>query len=67
MEFLLRLHPSRLDPNGGFATQTFSLTAGYWENLPDEGVDEALARYVGRGDMVPFLNRPALDMLARAE
>lgn len=66
MEFLLRLHPSRLDPNGGFATQTFSLTAGYWENLPDEGVDEALARYVGRGDMVPFLNRPALDMLARA-
>lgn len=66
MEFLLRLHPSRLDPNGGFATQTFSLTAGYWESLPDEGIDDALVRYVGRGDMVPFLNRPHLDMLARA-
>ena len=66
MEFLLRLHPSRIDPNGGFATQTFSITAGYLEHLADEGTDEALARYVGRGDMVPFLNRPHLDMLARA-
>lgn len=66
MECLLRLHPSRLDSNGGFATQTFSLNAGYWENLADEGVDEALSRYVGRADMVPFLNRPQLDMPARA-
>lgn len=66
MEFLLRLHPSRLDPNGNFATQTFSLTAGYWETLPDTGADESLARYVGRGDMVPILNRPHLDMLTRA-
>lgn len=66
IELLLRLHPSRLDPNGGFAAQTLSLTAGFWQSVPEEDPDGALARYVGRGDMRPFLNRPHLDMLARA-
>lgn len=66
VELLLRLHPSRLDPNGDFAVQTLSLTAGFWQFAPEEGTDDALARYLGRGDMRPFLNRPHLDMLMRA-
>lgn len=66
LELLLRVHPSRLDPNGRCAAQTLSLTAGLWQCLPEEESDEALARFVGRGDMTPFLNRPHLDMIARS-
>ena len=66
IEFLLRLHSSRLDPKAGFATQTLSLRGDFWQSLPDEGVDEALEKFVRRGDMVPLQNRPHLDMLARA-
>ena len=42
VELLLRLHPSRLDPNGDFAVQTLSLTAGFWQFAPEEGTDDAL-------------------------
>ena len=65
-DFLLRLHPSRLDPNDAFAVQTLSLTGGFLLNGAEGDTDAHLARHVGRGDAVPFLGRPHLDMLMRA-
>ncbi|WP_201859377.1 ThiF family adenylyltransferase [Microvirga soli] len=65
IDFLLRLHPGRIDPNGDFAAQTMSLTAGLYLQAAERGPDEALLRHVGRGDMSPPLGRPYLDMLRR--
>jgi len=66
MELLMRLHPCRIDPNGDYARHTTSLTGGFWLNFPEGPVDEALARYAGRGDMTPLLDMPMLDLKDRA-
>lgn len=66
MELLSRLHPYRLDPNGGFAAQTISLTIGSWQRRQDGEPDAVLARHAGRGDMTPPLDRPYLDAPAVA-
>src|SRR3546814_1040232 len=63
MDILARLHPYRLDPNGEFAVQTLSLTAGMWRRLEVGEPDADLARYLGRGAMTPMLDQPFLDML----
>lgn len=59
-DFLARLHPFRLDPNGEFAVQTLSLTQGEFIRLPDEGVCPMFAGKVGRGDVRPLLDTPEL-------
>jgi hypothetical protein len=58
LDLLARLHPYRIDGNKGFAAQTISLTGGFWRQINEGPIDEALARFVGRGDMTPFLNTP---------
>lgn len=62
MDLLARLHPYRLDPNGEYAGQTISLSIGSWLKREEGEPDRALARYVGRGDMIPPLDRPYLDV-----
>jgi hypothetical protein len=60
-EFLARLHPYRLDPNGDFATVFVSLTQGSMHRESDDGECSALAPHVGRGDVEPLLDRPELS------
>ena len=62
MDLLARLHPYRLDPNTEFAGQTISLSIGSWLRREDGEPDLGLACYVGRGDMIPPLDRPYLDV-----
>ena len=62
MELLMRLHRCRIDPNALYARHSMSLTGGFWVNFPEGPVDEALARHVGRGDLVPLLDMPMLDL-----
>jgi len=62
-EFLARIHPFRADPNADCARTSFDLTNGL---LIKEGEDEfprceVIGKHVGRGDMQPLLNTPALD------
>lgn len=64
-ELLARIHPYRIDDNSEAAAQTISLTAGFWRRLDDGTPDEALKRYLGRGDMTPILDSPFLDMKKR--
>lgn len=60
-DFLARLHPFRLDPNGGFAAQTVSLTQGEYVQLPDGEPCPMFAKKVGRGDVRPLLEMPELS------
>lgn len=60
MEILARIHPYRLESNSEFATTTESLSAGFIRSLPEGETDKSLRRYVGRGDMTPFLDSPIL-------
>lgn len=60
-EFLARLHPYRTDPNADFAVQRFSLTDGYLMHEPEGEPCVVLARHVGRGDVRPPLEMPALS------
>jgi hypothetical protein len=66
MELLARLHPYRIDGNGGLAAQTISLTGGFWRQVEEGPTDVSLARHVGRGDMTPPLDMPFLDSQADA-
>jgi hypothetical protein len=59
-DFLARLHPFRLDPNGEFATQTVSLTQGEFMKFPDGEPCSMFASRVGRGDTRPLLGMPEL-------
>jgi hypothetical protein len=60
-DFLARLHPFRLDPNGDFATQTVSLTQGEFIRMPDGDPCPMFAGKVGRGDVSPLLDTPELS------
>lgn len=61
-EFLSRLHPYRHDENALFRSYSFSLAQNQLYNFT--GVDDppcpSLAKYAGRGDMVPLLNIPQI-------
>lgn len=59
-DFLARIHPFRIDSNEEFAVNRFSLTDGYLMKDDDGVPDEYLSRFVGRGNMTPFLNLPGL-------
>lgn len=60
-DFLARLHPFRLDPNGEFAAQTVSLTQGEYLRLPDGEPCPMFAGKVGRGDVRPLLEMAELS------
>jgi len=55
-EFLARIHPYRIDPNGDYAVHRMSLSHGIYEHLEDGDPCPALARHVGRGDVTPLLD-----------
>jgi len=60
-EFLARLHAYRLQPNGMYAHVMLSLEQMELYTCDDGEPCSALARHVGRGDVVPLLDRPALS------
>lgn len=60
-EFLARLHPYRIDPNADFAVQRFSLLDGYFMHEKESESCPLLSRHVGRGDVRPLLEMPALS------
>lgn len=49
-DLLARLHGFRLDPNGGFARQTMSLTHGYYEHVGDGDPCPLMSKLVGLAD-----------------
>ncbi len=60
-EFLARLHPYRDDGNDGFAWFGSSLTQARFFQATDGEPCQALTRHVGRGDVTPLLDMPALS------
>jgi len=60
-EFLARLHPYRLDPNGDFAITRISLSHGIFSYENDGLPCESLSKNVGRGDVTPLLDWPELS------
>jgi hypothetical protein len=60
-EFLARLHPYRDDGNDGFAWFGSSLTQARFFQAGDGEPCPALSRHVGRGDVTPLLDMPALS------
>lgn len=60
-EFLARLHGYRLQPNGQYARVMLSMEQMELYTYEDGEPCSALARHVGRGDVVPLLDRPALS------
>ena len=69
-EMLARLHPFRQEPNANFAQIGISLEQGAMWNTPESDFDQPnlrALRYLGRGEMTPFLNRTDLsDVLPEA-
>ena len=61
-EFLARLHPYRLDPNGDYAVHRVSISHGIYEHEQDGNPCPMLARHVGRGDVSPLLDWPELSV-----
>lgn len=57
-EFLARLHPYRIEPNGTYAVHRFSLSHGLYCPEADGAPCPVMARHAGRGDAVPFLDMP---------
>lgn len=53
---LARLHPFRNEPNAEMRHQWFDLVNGAFGTNPDGEACRVLQRYVGRGDMEPFLD-----------
>lgn len=60
-EFLARVHIYRHEPNGGYAQLMLSLEQVRFHAKTDGEPCAALAKHVGRGDVVPLLDRPALS------
>lgn len=60
-EFLARLHPYRYDPNADFAVHRISLIQGASYHEPDGNPCRVLGKHVGRGDVRPLLDMPALS------
>lgn len=59
-EFLARLHPYRDDGNEEFAWLSSSLTQVHYYHKPDGEPCKRLMKNVGRGDVTPLLDMPAL-------
>jgi hypothetical protein len=55
-ELLARLHPFRDAPNSKYRWQQFDVVNSYWQPRDAGERCRALARWAGRGDMVPLLN-----------
>jgi len=60
-EFLARLHPYRNQPNSEYASLGASLCEVQFYPEPESAPCQVLARHVGRGDVVPILERPELS------
>jgi hypothetical protein len=60
-EFLARLHRYRLESNEKYARVMLSLEQMELYTYKDGDPCTSLARHVGRGDVVPLLDRPALS------
>jgi ThiF family len=60
-ELLARLHPYRDDWNEGFAWFGSSLTQARFFQASDGEPCRSLSRHVGRGDVTPLLDMPALS------
>jgi hypothetical protein len=60
-DFLARLHPYRNEPNSNYASISASLAELQFYSEPEGDDCEVLKRYVGRGDVEPLLERPALS------
>ena len=61
-EFLARLHPYRLDPNGDYAIHRLSISHGIYEHEGDGEPCPMLVRHVGRGDVSPLLDWAELSL-----
>jgi hypothetical protein len=60
-DFLARLHPYRNSPNADFAYLGGSLSEMQFYPEEESSPCSRLERHVGRGDVVPLLERPALS------
>jgi hypothetical protein len=60
-EMLARLHPYRNDDNSAFAAVRMSLTDFFLMPEREIAPDLYLGKFVGRGDMIPLLNRAELE------
>lgn len=62
-EMLARVHCFRYEPNSEFAAQYLLLHEGYINRNREEDLPccEVLKKEVGKGDVVPLLNRPELS------
>lgn len=59
-DFIARLHPYRRCPNTEIGCLRVDLREPVIYPEPEGTIDEGLARWVGRGDVKPLLNMPAL-------
>ncbi|HEY4193939.1 MAG TPA: ThiF family adenylyltransferase [Mucilaginibacter sp.] len=57
-EFLARIHLYRYDSNDSFAITRVSFTDAYVQYEKDDYSDHYLKKFIGRGDMRPYLNMP---------
>lgn len=62
LELLARIHGYRDDGNADFAAHGSSLTQARLFNTPDGPPCRALARHVGRGDVLPLLELSSLSI-----
>ena len=60
-EMLARLHTYRIQPNADYAQISADLTDPHMFFEPEGAICELLARHIGRGDVEPPLERPALS------
>lgn len=60
-ELLARLHPYRLDRNSDYDRHTISLSHGIYEHASHDVPCKLFSGYMGRGDVKPLLNMPALS------
>lgn len=60
-EFLARIHPYRNQPNSHYATLDASLTEMRFYLEEESAICGVLEPHVGRGDVIPLLDRPVLS------
>ena len=60
-DFLARIHPCRNEPNGSFAYTGGSLSEMQFYPEREKEPCQTLNRHLGKGDVVPLLERPALS------
>lgn len=61
IEFLARIHKFRYDDNAESAVTRISFTDSYIQKEPEGVYDIYLQKFVGRGDITPFLNMHELS------